>query len=127
MNSSNTPTLQQQTDAEPLLCPFCQQEVVPADSSESDDPDAIKICEHVVLQHLWGYDPEKIDPLIKKWWDSESEKRSILEDNDESEETIYRECPYIEFLFERITDEAGPMPQFVASFGFCQNMNHKDD
>ena len=115
---TNVPHFTQQTDSEPLLCPICRHEVIPVDASESDDPDAIQPCEHVVLQHLWGEDPDRMDPAIRKWWDSVSAKREQLEEARESQEVIYRECPLLEYLVEHVTAGAGPMPEFVASFGF---------
>ena len=117
--ASITPQLNHQSDDEPLLCPICQHEVIPADASESDDPDAIKPCAHVVLQHLWGYDPDLTDPAIQKWWDSVTAEREQLEEKGESQETIYRQCPHIEYLIEHMS--AGPMLEFVASFGFREN------
>ena len=119
--ASNIPKLKKQGDDEPLLCPICQHVVIPADASESDDPDAIKPCEHVVLQHLWGYDPDEIDYAIKKWWDFVTAEREQLEEKGESQETIYRQCPHIEYLIEHMSAEAGPMSEFVASFGFRKN------
>ena len=112
------PHFTQQTDSEPLLCPICQHEILPAESSESDDPDAIKPCEHVVLMQPWGYEQDDVDPAIRKWWDSVSAKREQLEEARESQEVIYRECPLLEYLVEHVTAGAGPMPEFVASFGF---------
>ena len=113
----SSPTLHEQGDEKPLVCPICNHEVIPENASESDDQDAIRLCEHAVLQHLWGgHDPDETTPEISAWWDSMETRRVELDDDCDAPETIYRECPYIDHLVEHTM--CSPLKDFTASFGF---------
>jgi hypothetical protein len=114
-NNISVPLLNEQGDETPLVCPICQHEVIPANASEAEDA-AISTCKHVVLQHLWDCDPDISVPEIAAWWKSMEAKRVELEDADVRPETIYRECPCIDYLIEHTMWSPGR--EFKATFGF---------
>jgi hypothetical protein len=109
------PPLREQGDEIPLVCPICQHEVIPANASEAEDA-VISTCKHVVLQHLWGCDPDISIPEITAWWKSMEAKKLKLEEAGDSPETIYRECPCIDYLIEHTMWSPGR--DFTATFGF---------
>jgi hypothetical protein len=114
-NSIKGLSFKEQGDDIPLVCPICRHEVMPANVSEAEDAE-ISVCKHVILQHLWGGDPDISIPEITAWWKSLEAKRVELEEADVRPETLYRECPHIDYLVEHATWSPGR--DFTASFGF---------
>lgn len=115
-SNSSVPSFKEQGDEIPLVCPVCRHEVIPANASEAEDA-AISTCKHVVLQHLWGFDPDISTPDVRAWWESMAARRLKLEEGDGEPETLYRECPCLDHVVE-YRMWWSPGTNRTATFGF---------
>jgi hypothetical protein len=115
-SDTSSPILLESVDEE-LKCPFCQTVIVPHDVSNAVDF-VMGTCKHLVLNHLWGHDPDYQDLRIAEWWKGEETEMQDWATDEEGAEKIYRSCPLLDVLVEYRLSGGGPMSGFVASFGF---------